>query len=86
MFPETAPKFITEEYPDSPIVFLSDFIPEGDNTTELDRTGYYLMLGGVNNAYPRTVIIDEQGIVTHVFPGAIDHATLETAVKEALGK
>ena len=86
MFPETAPKFITEEYPDSPIVFLSDFIPEGDNTTELDRTGYYLMLGGVNNAYPRTVIIDEQGIVTHVFPGAIDHATLETAVKEALDK
>jgi thiol-disulfide isomerase/thioredoxin len=86
MFPETAPKFITEEYPDSPIVFLSDFIPEGDNTTELDRTGYYLMLGGVNNAYPRTVIIDEQGIITHVFPGAIDHATLENAVKEALGK
>ena len=86
MFPETAPKFITEEYPDSPIVFLSDFIPEGDNTTELDRTGYYLMLGGVNNAYPRTVIIDEQGIVTHVFPGAIDHATLENAVKEALDK
>ena len=86
MFPSTAPKFITEEYPDSPIVFLSDFIPEGDNTTELDRTGYYTLLGGVNNAYPRTVIIDEKGVITHVFPGAIDHATLESAVKEALGK
>ena len=86
MFPETAPKFITEEYPDSPIVFLSDFIPEKENATELDRTGYYTMLGGVNNAYPRTVIVDENGIITHVVPGAITHEQLETAVKEALEK
>ncbi|MBR3779377.1 MAG: 4Fe-4S binding protein [Clostridia bacterium] len=90
MFPSFAPKFITEEYPDSPIVFLSDFVPEGvdpsDPQYELLRTGYYTMLGGVNNAYPRTVIVDENGIITHVFPGAIDHATLENAVKEALGK
>ena len=86
MFPDTAPKFITEEYPDSPIVFLSDFIPEKENATELDRTGYYTMLGGVNNAYPRTVIVDENGVITHVFPGAVTHEELENAVKEALGK
>ena len=86
MFPSTAPKFITEEYPNSPIVFLSDFIPEGDNTTELDRTGYYTMLGGVNNAYPRTVIVDKNGIITHVFPGAVHQEELENAVKEALEK
>ena len=85
MFPSTAPKFITEEYPDSPIVFLSDFIPEKENATELDRTGYYTMLGGVNNAYPRTVIIDENGIITHVFPGAVHQEELKNAVKEALG-
>jgi ferredoxin len=86
MFPSTAPKFITEEYPDSPIVFLSDFIPEKENATELDRTGYYTMLGGVNNAYPRTVIVDENGIITHIFPGAVHLEELENAVKEALGK
>ena len=86
MFPTTAPKFITEEYPNSPIVFLSDFIPEKENATELDRTGYYTMLGGVNNAYPRTVIVDENGIITHVFPGAVHLEELENAVKEALGK
>jgi len=86
MFPDTAPKFITEEYPDSPIVFLSDFIPEKENATELDRTGYYTMLGGVNNAYPRTVIVDENGVITHVFPGAVTHEELESAVKEALGE
>ena len=86
MFPETAPKFITEEYPSSPIVFLSDFIPEKDNATELDRTGYYTMLGGVNNAYPRTVIVDENGIITHIFPGAVHLEELENAVKEALSK
>ena len=86
MLPQTAPAYIQEHYPDSPIVFLSDFIPAGENTTEMDRTGYYTMLGGVNNAYPRTVIVDEKGIITHVFPNSVTHEQLETAVKEALGK
>ena len=86
MFPTTAPAFIEKNYPNSPIVFLSDFIPEGDNTTELDRTGYYTMLGGVNNAYPRTVIVDKNGIITHIFPGAVHQEELENAVKEALEK
>ena len=90
MFPVTAPNFIAEEYPDSPIVFLSDFVPEGvdpaDPQYELFRTGYYTMLGGVNNAYPRTVIVDENGIITHIFPGPVTHEELENAVKEALDK
>lgn len=86
MLPETAPAYIAKHYPDSPILFLSDFIPEGENTTEMDRTGYYTMLGGVNNAYPRTTILDENGVVTHVFPNSVTYEELESAVKEALDK
>ena len=90
MLPQTAPAYIAEHYPDSPIVFVSDFIPAGvpadDPSAEFSRTGYYTMLGGVNNAYPRTTIIDENGVITHVFPNSVTHEQLEAAVKEALGK
>ena len=86
MMVQTAPAYIAEHYSDSPIVFLSDFIPEGDNTTELDRTGYYTMLGGVNNAYPRTVILNEMGIITHIFSHSVTQQQLETAVLEAMGR
>ena len=85
MLPQTAPAYIAEHYPDSPIVFVSDFIPDG-GTSEMERTGYYTMLGGVNNAYPRTTIIDENGVITHVFPNSVTHEQLENAVKEALKK
>ena len=87
---KTAPAYIASKYPDSPIIFLSDFIPEGvpadDPSAEFSRTGYYTMLGGVNNAYPRTTIIDENGVITHVFPNSVTHEQLEAAVEEALGK
>ena len=90
MLPQTAPAYISEHYPDSPIIFLSDFVPanvdKSDPMYEFSRTGYYTMLGGVNNAYPRTTIIDANGVITHVFPNSVTHEQLETAVKEALGK
>ncbi len=85
MFPENAPAFIAEHYPSSPIVFLSDFIPE-DKVGEVYRTGYYTLLGGVNNAYPYTVILNEKGIITHIFSASVTQKELETAVLEALGR
>lgn len=85
MLPQTAPAYIADHYPDSPIVFLSDFIPDG-GSTEMDRNGYFTLLGGVNNAYPRTVVLDERGIITHVFPNFVTESELETAVLQAMGR
>ena len=31
-------------------------------------------------------VIDENGVITHVFPNSVTHEQLENAVKEALGK
>ncbi|MBQ6848854.1 MAG: 4Fe-4S binding protein [Clostridia bacterium] len=85
---DQAPGFITEYYSDSPIVFLGDFVPAGFDPAsplyEMNRSGYYTMLGGSNTAYPRTVIVDETGVITHIFPGPVSHADLEAAVKDAL--
>ena len=91
MLLNTAANFIRKNYPDSPIVFLADFIPEENKTeddamNEMYRNGYYTMLGGVNNLYPRTVVLDERGIITHVFPNFVTESELETAVLQAMGR
>ena len=62
------------------IVFANDFIPEGGKV----ENGYYTMLGGRNNAYPYTVILDETGVITHVFVSSVTYDMLKTAVDEAL--
>lgn len=85
MFPNTAPSYIAQNYASSPIVFLSDYIPEGQ-TDELNRIGYFTQLGGANNAYPRTIILNEKGIITEIFSGTITERELETAVLEAMGR
>ena len=84
MMPQTAPAYIAKNYADSPILFLSDYIPDGNE--EINRTGYYTLLGGVDNVYPRTVVLDERGIITHVFPNFVTESELETAVLEAMGR
>lgn len=84
MFSQTAPAYIADRYPDSPIVFLSDYIPDGKE--EINRNGYFTLLGGVYNIYPRTVVLDERGIITHVFPNSVTESELETAVLEAMGR
>lgn len=87
----TAANFIRTNYPDSPIVFLADFVPEENQTedkamNEMYRIGYYTMLGGQNRVYPYTVVLNEKGIITHVFRQSVTEAQLETAVLEAMGR
>ena len=84
MLPQTAPAHIAKHYSDSPMVFLCDYIPDGDE--EFDRNGYFTMLGGVDNAYPYTVVLNEKSVITHIFRTAITQEQLETAVLEALGR
>lgn len=73
-----APKYLAEHYPDSPVVFARD--TEG----ELGSGGYYTALGG-RGTYPYTIILDEQGVITHVFFSSLHYDELKTAVDEALG-
>lgn len=74
---ENASAFIAQHYADSPIVFAAD---SGNNENE-----YYSQMGGAG-AYPVTFILNERGIITHVFKQSITEAQLETAVLEAMGR
>lgn len=72
--------FIKEFYPESKIVFLTDY---GEKYT----SEYFNMLtGGVNAGYPRTVIIDEDGVITKVFPNTAHYEELKAAVEKALAQ
>ena len=73
---QTAPAFIAKNYANSPIVFVAD--------TGANENDYFNQMGG--GAYPRTVVINEQGIITHVFNDIVTEAQLETAVLEAMGR
>ena len=81
MATNTAPAYIASHYPNTEMVFAFDFIPEGGSI----ENGYYTMLGGRNNAYPYTLVLDKDGVVTHVFVSSVTYDMLKTAVDEAIG-
>ena len=73
---DTAPAYLAQHYPDSPMVFLRDYDEEG-------VTGaYYSALGG-QGGYPYTVVLDEQGVITHIFYSSVTYEDLLAAVTEA---
>ncbi len=69
---DTADEYITENYPDSQMLFAMD---TGD--------AYYAALGGLGT-YPTTVVVDEDGVITARFVGSVTHDELIAAVEEAL--
>ena len=69
---ETGRSFIAENYPDSAIRFATD--------AENDVYAYYSALGG-GGSIPYTVVLDADGVIRQTFTGAIDHATLVSAVE-----
>ena len=74
---DTAPAFVAQTYPDTDIVFLRDYDKDG-------ITGaYYTALGGLG-AYPYTLILDGNGVITHSFVSSVTYAQLEQAVEENL--
>ena len=72
---EEAPDFIGEHYADSPLLFSWD---KGEKNSE-----YYKLLGG-KDAYPYTLILDKDGVITHTFVGSVSHENLEKAIQEAM--
>ena len=76
---------------------LSDFLDVRTNAEEYifetensaDDPIDFIVKGSQNGGedlYYRVSIIDENGVVTHVFPNSVTHEQLEAAVKEALGE
>ena len=76
----TMADYLAEHYPDSPITFVTDY---GQGTT----SDYYTTISGGGAAgYPYTVVIDETGIITGVFPSTLEYEDLKLAVEAALGE
>lgn len=74
MVADTAPAFIAQYYPDSAIRFAVD---EGEGFYGT----FYTALGG-RDTYPYTVVLDEQGIITHIFVSAVEYEDLQKAIEE----
>ncbi len=73
---ETAPNYIAQYYPDSPLVFSWDS-GEGFNGD------YYTALGG-RGAYPYTIVLDETGVITEVFVSSLTYEELKAAIENAM--
>ncbi len=76
---KTAPAYIAAHYPETPIVFANDYIPEGGKV----EVGYYTTLGG-RGTYPYTLVLDETGVITEIFFSSVTYDMLKEAVEAAL--
>ena len=70
------PKFLSENYPDSSIIFAWE-------TSEDYNGDYYKLLGG-NGSYPYTLILNAQGVITFKKVGMMSHEELIAQVESAL--
>ena len=75
-----APSFIAQYYPDSAMLFTHDEVNPSNPMTD----DYYTKLGG-KGAYPMTLILDENGVITFKRMGSLTAVELENAVSIALG-
>ena len=73
---DTAAAWISENYPDSRIIFAQD--PAGGNGA------YYTALGGEGD-FPMTLIVGRDGIITFKKRGSLTRDELVAAVEDALG-
>lgn len=71
---EPVKDYIEGKWSDWGIVWLQD-----RGTAQLSEI--YDLLGGRNAAYPRTLIVDENGVIRFVFEGSITKSALESAVE-----
>ena len=78
---QTAPGFIQSTYPDSSVIFALDTKSNPDDITAPDN--YYNILGGTG-AYPMTIILDENGVITHKFVGSLEEHELFEAVESVI--
>jgi hypothetical protein len=70
---ETALDYINEHYPDSEMKFVFDNEDEG----------YFLNLGGTDY-YPRTLVLDADGVITMTYDGKLSKEQLVSKIQEAM--
>ncbi|MBE6959114.1 MAG: 4Fe-4S binding protein [Ruminococcaceae bacterium] len=70
---DTAPTYISEHYPNSKLIFVKD-------NGQLPNEEYYLALGG-RGAYPYTIVLDENGIITEIFFSSVHYEDLKNAIE-----
>ena len=74
----TAPEYISTNYPNSNMLFTQDSMQTVDGA-EYD---VFTLLGG-RNSYPRTLILDSEGVITFAFTGSIDYKELVAEIANA---
>lgn len=75
---QSAPEYIGKHYDGSPLLFSWD----GDG--EIASGEYYTALGG-RGAYPYTVVLNEEGIITQIFLSSVTYEELCQAIAAARG-
>lgn len=75
---EPVKNYIESKWSDWGCVWLQD-----RGTAQLSEI--YDLLGGRNAAYPRTLIVDKDGVIRFVFEGSITKSALESAVESIQG-
>ena len=76
---DSAPAFVNDNFKDSKIIFVYDEAL----TSTVDK--YFRLLGG-SGSYPRTLIVDENGIVSFTHDGSLSHEALVEAVENVINK
>ncbi len=74
----TAPEYISTNYPNSNMLFTQDSMQTVDGA-EYD---VFTLLGG-RNSYPRTLILDSEGVITFAFTGSIHYKELVAEIANA---
>lgn len=79
----TAKGYIETNLPNSEMVFLYDLSLNPSDPYAFDM--YYDLLGGIGY-YPRTVVIDEKGVITYAQDGVMSYDLLKSKIDDALSK
>ena len=70
--------YVSENFPNSPMVFARDEL-----MGQYDK--YYHLLGG-DGYYPRTYVLDSDGVITYADSGALTKVQLQLLIEQALSK
>ncbi len=79
---DTAPDYIRDNYLNSDMLFVHDSPIDPNN--KYSSEAYYTNLGGFNNAYPMTVVLDEEGIIVASLPRSVTYEELKELVDAQL--
>ncbi len=74
---ETAQQFLNEKkWNEWGVIFAQD-------TGTKQKSDVFTLLGGKTNAYPRTLVLDADGVIRSAFDGEVSESKLENAIQQA---